>query len=149
MLVQGMAETLCACPPIQDAAKSLPCVRTWCSGQTAAVDRSTYRPPNELSPAPGPLARGANISRNRPRSSSGSADVPQALDVVQETAAWHEGGPRPTSHRAMARALKWEDSPLIRAMDINSWTRRPRGGHRDYAIGAKADVRRGSVRRRS
>jgi hypothetical protein len=53
MRVKGMAETLCACPPIQDAAKSLACGRTWCSGSAAAVGHSTYRHPIELSAAQG------------------------------------------------------------------------------------------------
>jgi hypothetical protein len=66
MRVKGMTETLCACPPSLDVAKWLPGVRTWCSGRAAAVGHSMYRHPIELSAASGPLARGANISCNRP-----------------------------------------------------------------------------------
>ena len=91
MPVRGTAETLCACPPIPDVAESLPYDRTSCSGQTAAVDHSMSRHPIELSKAPKPLARGANISRNRPRSSNGSAEVPQASGVAP-AAAWREDG---------------------------------------------------------
>jgi hypothetical protein len=50
------------------------------------------RRPIELSAAPGPLARGANISRNRPRSSSGCAEAPQALDVAPEAVGRRGGG---------------------------------------------------------
>ena len=78
MRIRGMAESLCACPPIPDAAKSLPYGRTECSGHTAAVDHSMSRHPIELSKAPKPLARGANIS-------------PPALDVAPAAAAWREG----------------------------------------------------------
>jgi hypothetical protein len=92
MRVRGMAESLCACPPIPDVAGSLPYDRTECSRRTAAVDHSTYRHPIELSAAPAPLARGANISRNRPRSNSGYAEGPQASDVAPPAPTWREGG---------------------------------------------------------
>ena len=92
MRVKGMAETLCACPPIQDAAMSLPCVRIESIGHTAAVGHLTSRHPIESLAAPGPLARGANISCNRPRSSSGYAEGPQASDVALAAPAWHGGG---------------------------------------------------------
>jgi hypothetical protein len=93
MRVKGMAETLCACPPIQDAAKSLPCGRTWCSGSAAAVGHSTYRHPIELLAAPEPSVRGANTSRSRPRSSSGYAEGPQGSEVGPAAVAWRTGGP--------------------------------------------------------
>jgi hypothetical protein len=92
MPVRGMAETLCACLPTPDAAMSLPCGHTSCSGRTCAVDHSTYRRPSELLAAPEPLARGAGTFRNRPRSSSGCAEAPQALDVASPAAAWRAGG---------------------------------------------------------
>jgi hypothetical protein len=68
---QGMAETLCACPPTRGAAKLLPYSRTSCSGRTAAVGHSMFRRPIELLAAPAPSASGANTSRNRPRSKAG------------------------------------------------------------------------------
>jgi hypothetical protein len=88
MLTRGMAETLYACPPIRDAAKSLPYGRTRCSERTAAAGHSTCRRPTELLAAPAPSARGANIFRNRPRSSSGCGEGPQASDVAPAAAAW-------------------------------------------------------------
>jgi hypothetical protein len=47
MLARGMAETLYACPPIRDAAKSLPYGRTRHSERTAAAGHSTCRHPIE------------------------------------------------------------------------------------------------------
>jgi hypothetical protein len=99
-LAAGTAETLCGCLPIPDVAKSLPYDRTECNGQTAAVDHSMSRHPIELLAAPGPLARGANISHNRPRSSSGCAEAPQSLDVAPAAAAWQGAAPtsQPSRH---------------------------------------------------
>ena len=52
--------------------------RTWRSGRAPAVGHSMYRHPIRII--------------KRPRSSSGYAEARQGLDVVQETAAWREGG---------------------------------------------------------
>jgi hypothetical protein len=111
----GMAETRCACPPIRDAATSLPYGRISCSGRAAAVDHSTLRHPTGLLAAPDrgvptPCRRGARTASSQVAPQLAAVD---ALDRDPEDFEhFYEG--RRTGRRADPYFLRLRDGLLAR-----------------------------------